>query len=82
MYAAGQYPYQGRVGEGLPQFSNGESIEKKDVVLWYSTGLTHHPGVEDYPVMATTGIGFRLTPDGFFSRSPALDVPPQQKSKK
>jgi Cu2+-containing amine oxidase len=32
--------------------------------------------------MATTGIGFRLTPDGFFSRSPALDVPPQQKSKK
>jgi primary-amine oxidase len=76
LYAAGRFPYQNRVGEGLPQYSNGEPIVNTDIVLWYTVGLTHHPEVEEYPVMATTSIGFRLTPDGFFPRNPALDVPP------
>jgi primary-amine oxidase len=42
----------------------------------YSAGLTRHTEVEEYPVMGTTSIRFRLTPDGFFPRNPALDVPP------
>ena len=44
-------------------------------MLWYTIGATHLPDIEDYPMMPTTSIGFRLTPDGFFSRYPALDVP-------
>jgi primary-amine oxidase len=75
MYAAGPYPYQGRASEGLPQYANGESIVNQDVVLWYTVGITHPPEIEEYPVMTTASIGFRLTPDGFFSRNPALNVP-------
>jgi Cu2+-containing amine oxidase len=75
MHAAGPYPYQGRAGDGLPQYSNGESIVNRDIVLWYTMGLSHHPDVEEYPVTTTTSVGFRLTPDGFFGRNPALDVP-------
>jgi primary-amine oxidase len=59
----------------LPQYSNGESIVNRDIVLWYTMGLSHHPDVEEYPVTTTTSVGFRLTPDGFFGRNPALDVP-------
>jgi primary-amine oxidase len=78
MYAAGPYPYQGRAGEGLPQYTNGESIVNQDIVLWYTVGITHPPEIEEYPVMTTASIGFRLTPDGFFSRNPALNVPLKQ----
>jgi primary-amine oxidase len=74
-YAAGPYPNQGRAGEGLPQYADGEPIVNQDVVLWYTMGTTHLPTSEEYPVMPTTSIGFRLTPEGFFSRNPALDVP-------
>jgi primary-amine oxidase len=41
-------------------------------------GTTHLPTSEEYPVMPTTSIGFRLTPEGFFSRNPALDVLPSK----
>jgi primary-amine oxidase len=77
LYAAGPYPNQGQAGDGLPQYANGEPIVQQDVVLWYTVGSTHIPEVEEYPVMLTVSIGFRLTPDGFFSRNPALGVPPQ-----
>ena len=31
---------------------------------------------EDWPAMPAVALGFMLKPDGFFDRSPALDVPP------
>lgn len=74
-YATGPFPNQGRAGEGLPEYSNGQSLMNQDVVLWYTLGVTHVPEVEDYPVMPTASVGFRLTPSGFFSRNPALNVP-------
>jgi len=40
--------------------------------------VTHHPEVEEYPVMTTTSIGFRVTPSGFFTRNPDLDAPDQR----
>jgi primary-amine oxidase len=48
-------------------------------VLWYTFGHTHRPRPEDYPVMPTAYIGFRLKPAGFFSQNPANDVPPSAK---
>lgn len=47
-----------------------------DVVLWYNMGLTHIARPEDFPIMPVEVIGFRLSPSGFFSRSPAIDLPP------
>lgn len=75
LYAAGPFPNQGLPGEGLAQYSNGESINNQDLVCWYTIGFTHLPSVEDYPVMPTATIGFRLTPEGFFPRNPALALP-------
>jgi primary-amine oxidase len=38
-------------------------------------GLTHFPRVEDWPIMPVDTVGFKLRPEGFFDRSPVLDVP-------
>src|SRR5262249_50148254 len=76
-YAAGPYPNQSPGGDGLPRWvRDNEAIENEDVVLWYTFGVTHVPRVEEWPVMPTVKAGFRLVPDGFFNRNPALDVPP------
>ena len=75
-YAAGDYPNQAAAGGGgLSAYSSSENVDGKDVVVWYTLALTHHPRVEDYPVMPTETIGFRIVPDGFFDGNPALDVP-------
>ena len=77
MNAAGTYINQGKGGEGLPKWRNraNRAIEKQDVVLWYSMGVTHIPRPEDWPVMPVYKVGFKLTPIGFFTRNPAMDVP-------
>ncbi len=75
-FAAGDYPNQGKGGEGLPKYvADNETIVNQDVVLWYTLGLTHVPRPEEWPVMPATRTGFRIVPDGFFTRNPALDVP-------
>lgn len=77
-YAAGDFPNQGRAGEGLLKFvSPAESLGGDfgtDLVVWHTIGLTHVPRPEDYPVMPTETIGFKLAPHGFFDRNPALDA--------
>ena len=75
MNAAGYYPNQSRGGDGLPQWiSNNQGVEKTDVVAWYTTGVTHVPRPEDWPVMPVLHVGFQLLPVGFFARNPAMDV--------
>ncbi|HWS55430.1 MAG TPA: primary-amine oxidase [Pyrinomonadaceae bacterium] len=75
-YAAGAYPNQSRGGDGLPRFvSDNESLERADVVVWYTLGVTHVPRPEEWAVMPVTRVGFKLIPGGFFARNPALDVP-------
>ncbi len=78
LHAAGDYPRQNPRGEGLPKWSGNESIVNKDLVLWYTLVTTHVPRPEEWPVMPTAEVGFRLVPWGFFSRNPALDVPKPQ----
>jgi primary-amine oxidase len=76
MYAAGPYPNQGQPGQGLPAWTKADrNIDGKDLVLWYTFGMTHVPRPEDWPVMPTYRIGFQLVPVGFFDRNPALDLP-------
>jgi primary-amine oxidase len=79
MNAAGPYPNQGPPGKGLPQWTaDDEPIVGTDLVLWYTFAVTHVPRAEDWPVMPAARAGFKLVPDGFFTRNPALDVPPSR----
>jgi primary-amine oxidase len=76
MNSAGYYINQSKGGEGLPKWvKQNRSIDGKDIVLWYTMGITHIPRPEEWPVMTTHKAGFMLIPAGFFSRNPALDVP-------
>jgi primary-amine oxidase len=74
MYAAGEVPSHDTTAQGLPRWTAANRpVDDGDVVLWYTLGLTHLPRTEDWPVMPTYPIGFRLVPAGFFSHDPALD---------
>ena len=76
MNAAGYYVNQSKGGEGLPKWTSANrAIENQDIVVWYTMGTTHIPRPEEWPVMPVHHLGFRLMPNGFFSRNPALDVP-------
>ncbi|WP_089935447.1 primary-amine oxidase [Candidatus Entotheonella palauensis] len=76
-HAAGDYPNQHPGGAGLPAYvTQDRPLENRDIVMWYSFGVTHIPRPEDWPVMPVEYTGFLLQPVGFFNRNPALDVPP------
>lgn len=76
-HAGGEYPNQHPGGTGLPEWTAADrTLERTDVVLWHTFGLSHIPRPEDWPVMPVERCGFRLKPFGFFDRNPALDVPP------
>lgn len=45
-------------------------------MLWHTFGLVHFPSPEDYPVMPAEPMTVLLRPRNFFTRNPALDVPP------
>ena len=51
------------------------NIVARDLVAWYTVGMTHKPTIEQYPVMPRETVGFSLHPHGFFDRNPALDLP-------
>jgi primary-amine oxidase len=50
-------------------------IDGEDIVVWHTFGLTHFPRPEDWPVMPVDYAGFKLKPQGFFDRNPALNIP-------
>jgi len=61
----------------LPNWTQADrELENQDVVVWHTTGVTHMPRPEDWPVMPVEYCGFSLMPVGFFDRNPTLDVPP------
>ncbi|MDZ8188531.1 MAG: primary-amine oxidase [Nostoc sp. ChiSLP02] len=75
LYAGGDYPNQTHPGEGLPKYiADDESLMGEDIVLWYTMGVTHIPRSEDWPVMPTHRVGFKLVPRGFFHRNPAINL--------
>ena len=76
-YAAGDYPYQSKTPDGLAKWTAANRpIDNRDLVLWYTLGITHNPRPEDWPVMPVHEAGFKLVPWGFFARNPAMDLPP------
>ncbi|HET7564811.1 MAG TPA: hypothetical protein VFJ96_07435, partial [Gemmatimonadaceae bacterium] len=82
MHAAGDYINQNPGGDGLVQWTRANrSVDTRDIVVWYTFGMTHIPRPEEWPVMAMQSVGFRLMPAGFFTRNPALDLPKAQTAK-
>ncbi|MBW4513386.1 MAG: primary-amine oxidase [Scytonematopsis contorta HA4267-MV1] len=76
LHAGGEYPNQTKPGKGLPEYiSDDESLMGEDIVLWYTLGVTHVPRPEDWPVMPSHRVGFKLVPRGFFVRNPAINLP-------
>ena len=76
-YPAGEFPNQHPGGDGLPRWTKADrSIKDRDLVVWYVLGHHHIVRPEDWPVMPVARMGFALKPVGFFTRNPALDVPP------
>ena len=76
LYAAGDYPTQSQGDSGLGLWTQANRpVVDTDVVLWYTMGLTHIPRTEDWPVMPVERLGFRLVPENFFDRNPAINLP-------
>jgi primary-amine oxidase len=78
-YPSGDFVNQHSGGAGLPSYvARDRDIDGQDVVVWHTFGLTHFPRPEDWPIMPVDTVGFKLRPEGFFDRSPVLDVPPSK----
>ncbi|CAF3824159.1 unnamed protein product [Adineta steineri] len=76
MFGSGNYPNQSQHDTGLLKYTEQDrSIVDKDIVLWYTFGITHIPRQEDFPVMPVVTAGFALKPNGFFDINPANDIP-------
>ena len=76
-YPAGEYMNHSSGAGGLPDFAaQDRPVQNADIVLWHVFGLHHPVRVEDFPVQPVIQTGFKLVPDGFFDRNPAIDLPP------
>ncbi|MEZ2387933.1 primary-amine oxidase [bacterium RCC_150] len=79
-YPSGDFVNQHSGGAGLPSYvARDRDIDGQDIVVWHTFGLTHFPRPEDWPIMPVDTVGFKLRPEGFFDRSPVLDVPASNK---
>ncbi|MGM0717598.1 MAG: primary-amine oxidase [Halobacteriota archaeon] len=77
-FPAGAYPNQAEGPDGLPVWvEQDRSLEGEDLVVWYTLGKNHVTRPEDWPVLPVQMANVKLTPDNFFDRSAALDVPPE-----
>jgi primary-amine oxidase len=76
LHAGGPYPNQAPpdYADTLARHAGDDPIYDRDIVLWYSLGMTHFPRVEDYPVMSSARMSVTFVPDGFFARNPALGL--------
>ncbi|MGP6170068.1 primary-amine oxidase [Microbacterium sp. A204] len=79
-YITGDYPNQAELeAEGITDWLKADRpLDGAELVVWPVVGVHHYPRPEEWPVMPVARIGFRLEPDGFFTRNPALDVPPSE----
>jgi primary-amine oxidase len=75
-YAAGTYPFRRADGDGLPAWTSANrSLERTDLVLWYTMGFHHVARAEDWPVVPVMRQEFELRPFDFFERNPTAGPP-------
>jgi primary-amine oxidase len=83
LFAAGLFPNQSDprkthplnrlVGKPTSEEAN-QSLVQQDIVLWHTVVLHHLVTAEDYPIMPTVMLNFRLQPLNFCARNPVLHV--------
>lgn len=75
-FAAGDTPNQNPGIPGLPSYQrDDQNLVNDDLVLWLTIGHHHVTATEDWPVLSSEPLSFRLRPANFFDRNPALDLP-------
>ncbi|GAA1687909.1 primary-amine oxidase [Microbacterium sediminicola] len=79
-FITGEYPNQADLGaEGITAWQQADRpLDGAELVVWPVIAVHHYPRPEEWPIMPVARIGFRLEPDGFFTRNPSLDVPAQE----
>lgn len=81
LYAGGKYTNQSRGGTGVRSFAaRKDNVQDDDIVVWVQFGINHIPRIEDFPVMPVEIIKVALKPVNFFTKNPAIDVPPSEQS--
>jgi len=76
MFAAGFYVNQSQGNDGLARWVQAKRpIDQRDIVIWYTMGITHIPRPEEFPVMTAHKAGFQLVPNSFFIENPAIGLP-------
>lgn len=76
LYAAGEFTNQSQKDTGIGEWANGvDNVRNTDCVVWATVGFTHIPRVEDFPVMPAEIHSIHLSPNNFFDKNPALDLP-------
>jgi len=79
LYAGGLYTNQSRGGTGVRSWANRkDNIVDTDLVVFVQFGINHVPRIEDFPVMPVEIIKVGLKPVNFFTKNPAIDVPPSE----
>jgi primary-amine oxidase len=74
-YAGGKYMLGSHGDDGLAVWAaRDRSIRNQDVVVWINLGMHHLTRAEDLPVTPTMWQSFRLRPNNFFDRNPAIDL--------
>lgn len=77
-FPAGEYPNQAEGPQGLPVWTEQDrDLDNEDLVVWYTLGKNHITRPEDWPVLSVQRADFVISPDNFFDRSQAVDVPPE-----
>lgn len=82
IFPAGRHTMQSLGGEGIHSGiekrkrdpKSQTCVRNEDIVVWHTFGSTHHPRIEDWPVMPVEKMVVGLKPVNFFVGNPALDV--------
>ncbi len=75
-YPTGDFVNQNPGVDGIGSWiEDDRNIDGEQISLWHTFALTHFPRTEDWPMMPVDTVGFTIRPEGFFDRSPVLDVP-------
>lgn len=76
IYPEGKYVTNNAKDTGLGAWTRQDrDIYEKDDVVWVTTGTTHIPRSEEWPMMSTEWVSMLLKPFNFLDSTPTLDLP-------